>query len=84
MELVIKPFGSDEKGFLRRQMKVAKLQKRLESGDVEAMEEMLMMFAERVQGIAKDDAFEALLDLSQDDFEALQKTMLAGDYAPLE
>lgn len=84
MKIVLKPYGADEPGYLRRNLKIVKLQKRIEGGDLEALDDLVTMFADRVEGATTDGARDAILDLSQNEFDALIASMTGASDAPLD
>ncbi len=73
-EIAIKPPSKSKPGFLRRQRRLMELQQRLKVNDPQALDEMVRFLldnADEVQVPAGVDPFDAVYDLSKEDFEAL-------------
>ena len=81
-DVVIKPPGREKPGYLRRVRQAMALQERARVGmSVAALDEMVDFVLREAEVSAPDgvDVREALLDLSQDEWQRLMKATSGGD-----
>lgn len=72
-ELRIVVPGPDQPGYLRRTRQIARIQTKLNAGDLTGIEDLVAFLQEFVDADEGVDAEEALLDLSQDEYMALMQ-----------
>ncbi len=82
--ITVRAPGKNKPGFLRRQQKVQKFLTALKGGaDLAAFEEMIDFILKENEVVVPDgvDPREALLDLSQEEYEAVMSNMAGGESA---
>lgn len=81
-EIVIRPAGADTPGFLRRMRTALALQERMLRGDPQALDEMVDFIVESADEVTVPDGVDprdAILDLSQNDFQELFSVVSGND-----
>lgn len=84
-DLVFNPPGRDAPGFLRRSRDALRFQERIKGGDFgpELVDDMIKMLVPYVeQPVDRDAAAEALLDASQDQFDAMLQAVAGSARNP--
>lgn len=83
-DLVFRKPGPDDRGFVRRMLRITELQEEIQSKPssktLRALIETLLDFVE--QPADRDEARECMLDLSQNELNSLGELMKGGDANP--
>lgn len=79
-EITIKPPSSDKPGHLRRFKRLADVQARFNSGDIDAVDDAVDIILSECDVVVPTDIDpkEALLDLSKDDFYNAMSAVIGG------